>query len=295
MNSGQGSDERFRPRQGRHRPEANALSWTPEVPKPEPPPLIDPVVDTAPPGLRKFDLGSVPASVTPPRTWKRAAWFAGLSSGVVLLVLVAAATALVSPGPGDQLESLPGYPSNILLPDDSSSPSVTSKASGTRSGAPRSGSASGTTKPGKTSGAPSGPSRLTGGDGPGRPGASTPRPPVTTVTNDRAVPLVPVDKLANQTIAFFSALPQDPQRAFDALTGPGMKGGGFPAFQQRFDNLQRVEVTKIKVDPGRGVTTAVIEVQTKDGSLSTQERELQFTVADMPLVNGERLVSSAER
>ncbi|MGO1054131.1 hypothetical protein [Crossiella sp. CA198] len=291
MNSGQGPPERYRPRHGRHRPEANALSWTPEVSRPEPPPLVDPVADTAPPGLRKFDLGMVPASVTPPRTWKRAAWFAGLSSATVLLVLVAAATALVSPGGDDQLDALPGYPSDMVLPEGSRSgtpkPTV---SSGARAGS-RTPSAG--PKSPRTSGTPSGPARLTGGES--KAGSSTSQPPVTTVTNDRAVPLVPVDKLAGQTMAFFAVLPEDPQRAFEALTGPAIKDSGFPAFQQRFDNLQRVEVKTIQVDPGRGVTTSVVEVQAKDGSLSTQQRELVFTVAEVPLVNGERLVSAAER
>ncbi len=42
-------------------------------------------------GLRKFDLGNVPASVTPPRSWRRAAWFAvGTSAAVVLGLTVAA-------------------------------------------------------------------------------------------------------------------------------------------------------------------------------------------------------------
>ncbi|MGW0522453.1 hypothetical protein [Crossiella sp. NPDC003009] len=298
MNSGQGPAERYRPRHGRHRPEANALSWTPEVSRPEPPPLADPVADTAPPGLRKFDLGMVPASVTPPRTWKRAAWFAGLSSATVLLVLVAAAAALVSPDGEDHLESLPGYPSDMVLPEGTKSASV--KPSPSPSGGGRSSSAGRTPTAGpktsRTTGTPSGPSRLTGGgSGATRPASSTSLPPVTTVTNDRAVPLVPADKLAGQTMAFFAALPEEPQRAFEALTGPAIKDSGFPAFQQRFDNLQRVEVKTIQVDPGRGVTTSVVEVQAKDGSLSTQQRELVFTVSEVPLVNGERLVSTAER
>lgn len=292
MNSGQGPAERYRPRHGRHRPEANALSWTPEVPRPEPPVVVDPVADTAPPGLRKFDLGMVPASVTPPRTWKRAAWFAGLSSATVLLVLVAAAAALVNPGSEDHLESLPGYPSDMVLPEGSRTTKPKPATSGgTRTGTSRT-PAAGSKSP-RSAATASGPIRLTGGDP--TPGSSLPLPPVTTITNDRAVPLVPVDKLAGQTMAFFAALPQDPQRAFEVLTGPALKDGGFPAFQQRYDNLETVQVKTIQVDPGRGVTTSVVEVRTKDGSLSTQQRELVFTVADVPLVNGERLVSAAER
>lgn len=42
-----------------------------------------------PNGLGMFDLGSVPASVTPPSTWRRAAWFAAASSGGVMGLLFA--------------------------------------------------------------------------------------------------------------------------------------------------------------------------------------------------------------
>lgn len=47
--------------------------------------------EPAPGGLGVFDLGSVPASVTPPGTWRRAAWFAAASSGSVVGLLFAGA------------------------------------------------------------------------------------------------------------------------------------------------------------------------------------------------------------
>src|SRR5438067_279661 len=57
----------------------------------------DPLVDTTPAGgLHKFDLGMVPASVTPPRTWRRAAWFAVVSAAAALGGLVFATAALVN-------------------------------------------------------------------------------------------------------------------------------------------------------------------------------------------------------
>src|SRR5699024_6243537 len=51
----------------------------------------EPPTEPAPSGLEVFDLGSVPASVTPPRTWRRAAWFATVSSGSVVGLLFAGA------------------------------------------------------------------------------------------------------------------------------------------------------------------------------------------------------------
>src|SRR5690606_9920859 len=53
---------------------------------------LSPTVD----GLSKFDLGNVPASVTPPRSWRKAAWFATMSSCGVAVALVLAGSYLVS-------------------------------------------------------------------------------------------------------------------------------------------------------------------------------------------------------
>src|SRR5882672_1887560 len=100
------------PRPGRHRREPGGANWTPEVPRavrygspavarsipgPRDP---GPVVayawpETPPTGLRKFNLGTIPASVTPPRTWRRAAAFAIGTAVLVVLGLGLAAFTLV--------------------------------------------------------------------------------------------------------------------------------------------------------------------------------------------------------
>lgn len=74
-----------------------------------PPP--DPLTDTAPTGgLHTFDLGMVPASVTPPRTWRHAAWFAITTSAAALGGVVLAGSLLVnSPVRLDGLD-LPSIP-----------------------------------------------------------------------------------------------------------------------------------------------------------------------------------------
>lgn len=74
-----------------------------------PPP--DPLTDTAPAGgLHKFDLGMVPASVTPPRTWRHAAWFVITTSAAALGGVVLAGSLLVnSPVRLDGLD-LPSIP-----------------------------------------------------------------------------------------------------------------------------------------------------------------------------------------
>ncbi|QTR01450.1 hypothetical protein J7S33_18795, partial [Saccharothrix algeriensis] len=70
----------------------------------------DPLLDTDAMGLRKFDIGLVPASVTPPRTWQRAAWFAVLSSAAVLVGLAFAAATLVGANTPEERIGVPGYP-----------------------------------------------------------------------------------------------------------------------------------------------------------------------------------------
>ncbi|MFL6119302.1 hypothetical protein [Actinophytocola sp.] len=67
-------------------------------------------------GLRKFDLGNVPASVTPPRSWRRAAWFAVGTSAAVALGLTVAAGELMGRPVSDNsvIDALPQYPPGPL-------------------------------------------------------------------------------------------------------------------------------------------------------------------------------------
>ena len=51
-----------------------------------------------------FNLGTIPASVTPPRTWRRAAWFTIVASAAALLGLLAVGAVLVGPArPADDV------------------------------------------------------------------------------------------------------------------------------------------------------------------------------------------------
>src|SRR5688500_14770073 len=118
---------------------------------------IDPLQDTD--GLRKFNIGLVPASVTPPRTWKRAAWFAVVSSVLVLVGLSIAAAKLVGGGGTVETVGLPGYPSDVpfisALPTGSSIPPTTGTrptAANTGRGAPVPGTSTGSGTAPDTSG-----------------------------------------------------------------------------------------------------------------------------------------------
>lgn len=179
-------------------------------------------------GLGRFDLGTVPASVTPPPTWRKAAWFASLSSGAVVVALLVAGTLFV--GPGNPTNTAEGWPDRHgavapLIPDDttdrggrqapegsddssdssdSSQPSDSSEAARTSD---ESSSAGGDTPntadplrnpPGQSSSPsasetpdPSAPSESApGSSGPSSPSSSTPtKPPSTPAPTETATPV----------------------------------------------------------------------------------------------------------
>ncbi|SDN12762.1 hypothetical protein [Allokutzneria albata] len=303
MDSGQGPAERYRPHRGRHRQDANALAWTPAPdtgPASDAPgaPAADPLDDTNTGGLRKLDLGMVPASVTPPPTWKRAAWFAGLSSAIVLVVLVTVAVTLVGPKDVfDRINALPAYPSELMLVTTTAAP--TRSEQGSRTGARP------TDVPGAAGqdGTGGGPRRTTGAStGASSPSSTTPTPtssmttpPITTVPSF-GPELIPVRQLTESTVRFFSAVSNDIEKAFADLVGPELKKEGLPSFEKRFGSMaDRLEFKAMRVDPVRGVTTSVIEVRDAEGRILVQERELRFVPDAAPLVNAERLVSTAQR
>ncbi|WP_086820943.1 hypothetical protein [Allokutzneria sp. NRRL B-24872] len=304
MDSGQGPAQRYRPQRGRHRPEANALAWTPtpdDSPDAPGAAAVDPIDDTNTGGLRKLDLGMVPASVTPPATWKRAAWFAGLSSATVLVVLVTAAVTLVGPKDVfDRINALPAYPSELMLATTTTSTPAKAEQ-GARSGGRPSGAQGAVGQEGSGSGG--GPRRTTGSSAETTsPGTGTPSttssmttPPVTTIPSF-GPELIPVSQLTESTVRFFSAVANDVEKAFADLASPELKKEGLPTFQKRFGSLEdRLEFKGIRVDPARGVTTSVLEIKEKDGRIVVQERELRFVPTAAPLVDAERLVSSAQR
>ncbi|HKN99630.1 MAG TPA: hypothetical protein VJX10_21090, partial [Pseudonocardiaceae bacterium] len=58
-----------------------------------------------------FNLGSIPASVTPPRSWRRAAWFTVLASVAALAGLLVIGALLVGPARHTgRISALPYFP-----------------------------------------------------------------------------------------------------------------------------------------------------------------------------------------
>ncbi|ASU80062.1 hypothetical protein CDG81_19370 [Actinopolyspora erythraea] len=95
-------------------------------------------------GLCEFDLGMVPASITPPRTWRRAAWFVVLSAVVALSGIVLGTTVVMNRTPERFVAEPPRMPRGGEYPplSDQRGP-----ASGTESGGGRESTAGGEAAP----------------------------------------------------------------------------------------------------------------------------------------------------
>ncbi|GLY52331.1 hypothetical protein [Lentzea sp. NBRC 102530] len=244
----------------------------------------DPLQDTD--GLRKFNIGLVPASVTPPRTWKRAAWFAVVSSVLVLVGLSVAAAKLVGGGGEVETVGLPGYPSDVpiisALPTGGTTPSVAGtkpSAANTGRGAPVPGTGTRTSAANGT------------GTGPGSATAPQPTgsaPPVITTVPVTQAPVVDGGKIAEQTEHFYRAMATNADTAL-AMTTDTVRSNADALLEGRLADISLIEVKEIAVDPGKGLTVSLLQVTKKDGSVSTEKRELSFTLGDLPLINGERL------
>ncbi len=100
----------------------------------------DPFVDSGSVGLRMFNLGTIPASVTPPRSWRRAAWFTVAASMAALAGLVVLGALLVGPTQErGQTTALPYFPDGKPLAT-LGSPTSTNTQPGLRPPLPSSGS-----------------------------------------------------------------------------------------------------------------------------------------------------------
>jgi len=306
------------PGQGKHRLDDSAAMWLPmggeldhvaathsrpmvapgDFPAQRGRPQADPLADTG--GLRKFNIGLVPASVTPPRTWKRAAWFAVLSSAGVLVGLAIAAAKLVgNTGPVERI-GMPGYPQDVPLitglptresrPPSSSAPVPTTKlGAGGQTGGdlPSSDEPPGDQPSGEQP--PSGGAAGSTTSGPGtNTSRTTPPPPAVTTVPNRETPVVDGTAIASRTEKFYEELATNADTAM-AMATDTFRSTSEAVLEQRFADVTLIEVKAISVDPAKGITISLLQVTKKDGTTSTERRELTFTTVGDPLINAERL------
>jgi hypothetical protein len=303
-----------RPTEAGHLPTHARLDWAPPPPpggEPAPVTLVPrqreqaavvyalPDTDTPPRGLRKFDLGSVPASVTPPRSWRVAAWFAVGTSAAVVCGLAAAAVQFVgSPSEPETIDALPAFPTQQLgdLPVDQTATAAetsrgrpTSRTSSShpdtarRTGdAPRPDSSAGSPAPGSPE--QNGTTGSTGTTGtPGTVSGTEAQPSRTTVGRAPVTPTNPA-AMGDRTEQYFALVTEDPQAANDLCTG-GMAREGADGIEARYAGVARLEVQDITIDRNQALTTSTIRIVHEDGTATVEERRLTFTWGGDPKIS----------
>ncbi|MEV4149117.1 hypothetical protein AB0J40_36035 [Amycolatopsis sp. NPDC049691] len=261
----------------------------------------------APPldGLGGFTIGSVPASVTPPKTWKKAAWFATGASGAVVVGLLFAGSYLVGKPPVDQAVqgAWPGYQGAPTVIDPTGEAAPTSREGGSAAGPDTS---SRPDQPaGRTSGGGAGPvdgavpppaddsSAVPGTTGTATPSARPQKPPVTPA--QRETPVKPpwwysfppdAQTMGDNTEKFFNTVTTDPAAAAAVTTGE-LHDQGPQALAERYAGIAYFEVRKISIDQQRGVTVNTVEITHTDGSKTIENRTLTFGDGDKIAADGQ--------
>lgn len=262
-------------------------------------------VYVAPPetGLGSFDLGSVPASVTPPRTWRKAAWFATASSGGVVVALLFAGSALVGkPAPDQAGEAwIPGLGGGLPTvegerivpgPADQSSDSATSgrrSSANTRTSADPARppdsvrSPNGTTPEGVIASTTAIPTRSTGGGSTSAP-TTTPvpqKPPPTPAPYDadpprfQFTPPPAPQQLAQDSQSYLDSVTEDPQAAYAMTTGE-LEQEGPHGLEQKYADVAYFQVEHVDVHQYDSKTVCTVKLVRKNGSESTEQRTLTF-------------------
>jgi hypothetical protein len=257
-------------------------------------------------GLSTFDLGTIPASVTPPRTWRKAAWFATASSGGVVLALLFAGSALVGkpapnqagdgwvPGLGGGLSTIEG---DRGFPGSAEQPSSSSRS---------------VTRPGDTSSTdpstPSDPARRTdprtstdGTKSQVAPGWSSTTGPgtssdVTSAPTTTPVPAKPKPKpapygsdptrfslnqqpdpkaYAQYSQSYLDEVTENPHAAYQMTTG-SLAAQGPDGLEQKYADVAYFEVKYIQVHQYDGKTVCTVKAVRKNGEETTEQRVLTF-------------------
>jgi len=262
-------------------------------------------LETPPRGLRTFDLGSVPASVTPPRTWRKAAWFAiGTSAAVVCGLAVAAVRLVGAPSASDTIDALPAFPTEPLdleeLPAQHTSEAATDSAqpSSSASASPTSDSTTSSARDDRAAPDPSSGVVTTTGAGeplgtatttdtePSESSTEPPAPTRTTVGAAMIMAAADTDAMGDRTEQYFALVTEDAEAAHDLCAG-AMAREGPEAIEARYAGVERVEVQRITIDRAQAITTSRVKVVREDGSSTIEERRLTFTWGGDPRISDE--------
>jgi hypothetical protein len=225
-----------------------------------------------------FDLGAIPASVTPPRTWRRAAWFTIVASAAALLGLLAVGTMLVGPmRTTDRFDALPDFPSGAPLAAIGGSRSVRPVSASLRPATSIAGVVGDTARltPRRHTGRP------TTGAGPAAPVVATLPVPVATVPGGE--PVIDPTKLLKQTQTFFAQVTSNAQAAAD-LTDRTVRDDATALIRRKYGDVSTIQIQSITLDPTNGLTVSLLRVVDKDGTTSTERTTLRFTLTADPKI-----------
>ncbi|AIJ20850.1 hypothetical protein ACFWQL_25755 [Amycolatopsis thermoflava] len=252
-------------------------------------------------GLGSFDLGNVPASVTPPRSWRKAAWFATASSGGVVVALMFAGSAFVAkpapdqaggawvPGLGGGVPTLSGE--QIAPPSSGGDESDTSSTS--RDDIPDTGATS--VRPTESAGvrAPSGSTTVRDTSATGGPasGTTTATPTTSSVPPKPAPSPAPYEAdpyrftmyadedpktLASNSQTYLDTVTENPEAAA-SLTDGELKQEGPQGLEHKYAEVAYFQVKHIRVHQYDGKTVCTVQTVYKDGREVTEERTLEFS------------------
>ncbi|MBK0865856.1 hypothetical protein INP57_03455 [Saccharopolyspora sp. HNM0986] len=257
-------------------------------------PPDDPLADTDPTGgLHKFDLGMVPASVTPPRSSRRAAWFAVAASGAALGGLLLVMANAVGPSEsidGLQLPGMPrfrGYPelqpdrplplaslpAEAVVPPSASDPRPQSVPLPQRPQHQHEPPAPGTPAVAAPPVAPP------ADDAEPAPAPAEPTTPETTFRNE-LLTLADPQLVAERSGEYFAAISSGDLPSAYSMTTGALRNDGYEAFAARYDRAESVEVVAVTAASSGTVTD--LRIKRPDGSVHEQQRRLRFTAGSDP-------------
>jgi hypothetical protein len=241
-------------------------------------PPIDPMVDSGSIGLRMFNLGTIPASVTPPRSWRRAAWFTIVASAAALLGLLAVGMVLVEPARStSRTVALPVFPSGEPLAAiggvTSVRPVTAIRSTGVSAGQTVRLPQRYRSAPASVGGLPASPSD--------RAMVVATLPQVPSVNGGE--PVIDPTNLIKQTRTFFADVTSNAQAAAD-LTDQTVHDDAVALIRQKYGDVSTIQIQSISLDANNGLTVSVLRVVNKDGTTTTQQTTLRFTLSRDPKI-----------
>lgn len=230
-----------------------------------------------------FNLGTVPASVTPPRSSRRAAWFTVVASVAALAGLVVIGALLVGPARNTgRIVALPHFPDGKPLASiGADTETVPTRPSPVP---PDSAPVTVTEQPVTTA------RHAWSGPPPTRPGTTThPRPPVAgppTITTVTSVgdPVADPTKLIKRTRTFFAEVTSDARAAAELTTGT-VHHDAVALIHRRYGDLSAIQVQRISLDPDNGRAVCVVRSIGKDGRTQIRQITLRFSAGDPKIIN----------